>query len=365
MLRRKLEKRKIEIFNFDLALFRTILILLVLGIAFVADISAPQALNYFDDKFFFIKQQLVWATIGFISMIFFSLINYKIWQKIALPIFIFSLLTLVAVLIPGISLQALGARRWISIGSVNFQPSEIVKLSLVLYLARLSAMSIRPIYYFVPLIIVSVLVMLQPDLGTTLSILLIGATQIFVSGVPMSYFISAAVVGFISVIGLILSSPYRKDRLMTFLEMGSDPLGSSYHIRQAILAIGSGGLFGLGLGQSKQKYLFLPEAATDSIFSAVAEEVGFFGSVAIILIFVYFVWRGLKIASLVEDQFGKVLAAGITAWIGGQALLNLSAMSAITPLTGIPLPFFSYGGTALVMIMSACGILLNISKSLK
>jgi len=161
---------------------------------------------------------------------------------------------------------------------------------------------------------------------------------------------------------LILVSPYRRDRLMTFFEVTKDPLGKGYHIRQILLALGSGGLFGLGIGQSRQKYLFLPEASTDSIFAAISEEIGFIGSFVLILIFAIFTYKAFRIASRAPDVFSKILAVGIAAWIGGQILLNIAAMTALTPLTGIPLPFFSYGGTSLSMILVSCGILLNISR---
>lgn len=347
----------------DKHLFYLIISLVVIGLIFIADISAPQALNYFGDKFHFLKQQIVWAIVGVVAMIVVSNIHYSFWKKLALPIFFTAIVFLIAVLIPGISLKALGARRWISIGNINFQPSEVVKLALALYIAKLADSKMqKPLAYFLPLVIVCGLIMLQPDLGTTLVVGFIGIIQIFVSGVPIVYFLGALITGILGVVVLILVSPYRRDRLMTFLQVGADPLGKEYHIRQILLAIGSGGLFGLGIGQSKQKYLFLPEASTDSIFAAISEEIGFVGSLAIIFLFIYFVYRAYKISVNAPDTFSKVLAIGITAWIGGQAILNISAMTALTPLTGIPLPFFSYGGTNLMMILASCGIILNISR---
>lgn len=340
-----------------------VLLLVTLGLIFVADISTPQALNFFNDKFYYFRQQFVWALVGISAMIVTSNIHYSFWRKVAVPFFFISILLLLAVLIPGISLMALGARRWISIGSINFQPSEVVKLTLALYLARVADSKNKSIMaYFIPLALVCGLIMLQPDLGTTLIVGFIGVIQIFVAGVPILHFLGALFSGIVGVAILIMISPYRRDRLMTFLQVTSDPLGKEYHIKQILLALGSGGLFGLGIGQSKQKYLFLPEASTDSIFAAIAEEIGFIGSIALIGLFVYFVFRAFRIASNAPDQFSKILAIGITAWIGGQIVLNLSSMTALTPLTGIPLPFFSYGGTSLSMILASCGILLNISR---
>lgn len=359
---RRAKKNPKEKKPFDKSLFYLILGLVAVGLVFVADISAPQALTYFDDKFHFLKEQSIAALLGLVVMLIVSKINYSFWRKIAVPFFGFSVLLLVAVLIPGISYSALGARRWISVAGFNFQPSEVVKLSLALYLAKVAESDKKPLSYFVPLGIVAGLIMLQPDLGTTLIVATIGISQIFVAGVPILYFLGSLILGVLAVIGLILTSPYRRDRLMTFFEVTSDPLGKAYHIRQILLAIGSGGFFGVGLGESRQKYLFLPEASTDSIFAAISEELGFIGGIVIIGVFVYFIFKAFKIASNSPDKFSRVLSIGITSWIGGQALLNFSSMVALTPLTGIPLPFFSYGGTSLVMVLVGCGILLNISK---
>lgn len=348
--------------SFDRSFLYLILTLVILGLVFVADISTPQALNYFNDKFYFFRQQIVWALIGLSAMFVVSQIHYSFWKKISVPFFIISLLLLVAVLIPGISLKALGARRWISIGPINFQPSEVIKLALALYIAKVAESSKKPIAYFIPLAVVCGLIMLQPDLGTTLIVGLIGIVQIFVSEIPILYFLGSFLAGIFGVVLLILVSPYRRDRLFTFLQVSSDPLGKEYHIRQILLSLGSGGLFGLGIGQSRQKFLFLPEASTDSIFAAIAEEIGFVGSIVLISFFALFIYKAFLIASKAPDQFSKILAVGITAWIGGQIILNLASMTALTPLTGIPLPFFSYGGTSLSMILASCGILLNISK---
>lgn len=339
--------------------------MVVLGLIFVADISAPQSLNYFGDKYYFFKSQLSAAVIGVLAMLIVSFINYNFFKRLAVPLFGLAVILLIAVLIPNISYSALGARRWITIGGFNFQPSEIVKFALALYLAKVAESNKKPLAFFIPLAIVAGLIMLQPDLGTTLVVATIGIAQIFVSGVPIFYFLGSLVLGVVGVLGLILTSPYRRDRLLTFFEVTSDPLGKAYHIRQILLALGSGGLFGLGIGQSRQKYLFLPEASTDSIFAAISEEIGFVGSFVLISLFVYFLFKAFSIASRAPDKYSQILAVGIASWIGGQILLNFSSMVALTPLTGIPLPFFSYGGTSLVMILVGCGILLNISKHRK
>jgi cell division protein FtsW len=204
--------------------------------------------------------------------------------------------------------------------------------------------------------------MLQPDLGTTMIIAVISMSQIFISGVNLFYFVGAVIAGVGASLLLILTSEYRKARLLTFLQQNGDPLGRDYHIRQILYALGAGGFFGVGLGQSKQKFLFLPETATDSIFAIIAEEIGFVGASLIIFTFIFFTLRILKIAQKAPDRFSQVFAVGIAAWIGGQVFLNLGSMVAVVPLTGIPLPFISYGGNALVSILSGIGILLNISK---
>lgn len=348
---------------------RTFLILTitltVLGLIAVADASAPQALSVFNDKFYFVKQQLVWGAIGLSLLFIVSQIHYSFWEKVALPLFLISILGLIAVLIPPIGTHTLGARRWIILGSVSVQPSEFVKLTLAIYLAKAYAKGKGPVTFFLPLVIVLGLIMLQPDLGTTLVVGGAAMAQIFTSGINFFYFLGALAFGTIASLILIITSDYRRERLLTFLSQTRDPLGKSYHIRQVLLALGSGGLFGVGLGASRQKYLFLPEAATDSVFAVVAEEVGFVGALIVALIFVALVIRGLSIAAKAPDKFSQLLATGIVSWIGIQIFLNIGSMVALVPLTGVPLPFFSYGGSALTMVLVACGILLNISKHAK
>jgi len=346
----------------DKSFLYLVLVLVFVGLVFVADISAPQSLANFDDKYYYLKNQSISAIIGIIVMILLSNISYTFWKKIAIFFFAFSIFLLIAVLIPGLSYSALGARRWILIGGINFQPSEILKLSLSIYLAKVADSKKKAISFFIPILLSAGLVMFEPDLGTTLIVLTIGFSQIIVAGIPLLKIILGSVAGIISVLLLIITSPYRRDRLMTFLKVTSDPLDKEYHIRQILLAIGSGGLWGVGLGQSRQKYLFLPEAANDSIFAAISEEIGFIGSFVLIIAFIFFFYKSARIALRSKDVFGRVLGFGIVSWISGQALLNFSSMVALGPLTGIPLPFFSYGGTNLIMVLAGCGILMNISK---
>lgn len=346
----------------DKKLLVLIIAFTVLGLIAVADASAPQALNSFNDKYYFIKEQLKWALGGFVLLALFTNIKYTFWEKLATPIFIGGIILLLVVLIPGLSLKALGARRWLSIGFIRFQPSEVIKLALSIYLAKVASKDKRTLAYFIPIAVVAGLIMFEPDLGTTMVVMAIGLSQIFVAGVPLLHFIGAIFTGGVSALALIFTSSYRRDRFMTFINQSQDPLGRDYHLRQILLALGSGGLFGVGLGQGRQKFLFLPEAATDSIFAIIAEEFGLLGSLLILGLFAYFFYLGIKIAKSAPDKFSQVLALGLTVWIAGQAFLNIGAMCSLIPLTGIPLPFFSYGGSSLIMVMAASGILLNISK---
>lgn len=359
MRKLKLSKQSNE---FDRQLLILIVAFVVLGLISVADASAPQALNTFGDKFYLFKQQFIWSLVGFCGMFIASKVNYKYWEKIATPIFFIAIFLLIVVLIPNLGSKVLGARRWIDFGFFSVQPSEVVKLGLSIFLAKVASRNKGPMSYFAPLVLVTGLIMLQPDLGTTMIVSLIGLCQIFISGINLFYFAGALGIGGLATMILILISPYRKERLLSFLEAERDPLGASYHIRQVLLGLGSGGIFGVGLGASRQKYLFLPESSTDSVFAVIAEELGLLGALGIIFLFAFFIYKGMMIAKNSPDTFSRVLAVGITSWIGGQAFLNIASMVALVPLTGIPLPFISYGGSSLVTVMAGCGILLNISK---
>jgi len=347
---------------FDKTLFIYIVVLSILGIIAVADASAPQALEVFGDSFYFVKQQIVWTLIGFAGMFVVSFIDYKIWKKLAPVIFIVSLALLLVVFIPGVGSKVLGARRWVNLGFFGFQPSEVAKISLAIFIAWLASYDYPFKYYIATVGLVAFLIMLQPDLGTTIVIIGIAVVQMFISGLPIIYMIGFGLLGAGGGSLLVLLSDYRRQRLMTFLESSTDPLGTSYHIRQILIALGSGGLLGVGLGQSRQKHLFLPETATDSVFAVIAEEIGFVGAAFLIILLFLFVFRTIKISSKSPDKFGLVLGGGLAAWLGGQIFLNVASMVALVPLTGIPLPFFSYGGSSQLMILISVGILLNISR---
>jgi cell division protein FtsW len=360
-----MKKKEININGIDKRLAVLLIILTLMGLLTIADASAPLAIREFSDKFYYVKQQLFWAVVGITSMLVMSKINYKYWGGIAKYLFFISLFLLFIVIIPGIGMKVYGAKRWLLIGPWSIQPSEFIKLTLIIYFAKLADREKTLTSFLVPLITIIVLMMLEPDLGTTIIISVIAISQIFVSGVNLINFLWIGLSGGFFGTLLVLFSSYRRDRLITFLQQTTDPLGKSYHVRQILFALGSGGLFGVGLGESRQKYLYLPETATDSIFAVLAEEIGFIGSLIVILLFVYLFYKILKITLRAPDIFSKVFCSGMLAWVGSQVILNIGSMVVLVPLTGIPLPFFSKGGTALAALLTGLGIVLNISKYAK
>lgn len=353
---------KITPSRLDWFLLCLVLGLTIFGVVMVGNASVVEAYRDFGDQFYYLRLQVQWVALGILALMVTSFFNYHKLKFLATPLMVFTLLSLVLVLVPGIGTQALGARRWLGIGSLNFQPAELVKLAFVLYLAALLSGKKRTLPFLLLLGIILVLIMLEPDLGTAVIVTATGMIVYFASGAPLLLIAGIGLLGLLTGIGLIFFSPYRRERLLTFLDPTRDPLGASYHIRQILIALGSGGLFGLGLGRSRQKYEYLPAVTTDSIFAVIAEEIGFIGGLVMILAFSLLIWRGFKIAKEAPDEFGKLLAVGVISWIGLQALINLGAMVALVPLTGLPLPLISYGGSSLVLTLTGMGILLNISK---
>lgn len=346
----------------DRVLFILPLILTALGLLAVADASAVQAQNLFGDKFFFVRQQLLWAGAGILGFLVATKIPSSFWEKVAIPLFIFTSLLLIAVLIPAFGLSALGARRWIDIAGFNFQPGEVMKLAMILFISKYLTryQNILPLLFVIAM--VCGILIVQPDLGTSV---IVGATSfalLFIAGAPVSFFFIIAPVVAGILFAVISFSDYRRERFMSFLNSILDPLSGSYHVKQTILAIASGGLFGVGLGQSRQKFLFLPEAATDSIFAVIAEEVGLVGSVVLIMLFVVLVARIFQVSRLIEDDFSKLVILGVGIWVGIQTFINLGAMTAVIPLTGVPLPLFSYGGSSLIVTLTSLGIAASISR---
>ncbi len=337
--------------------------LTIFGLVMVGNASVVDAARDFGDKWYYFKLQAGWAALGLIGFWLTSKFPHHHlakWAKVGLVI-VGTLL--VAVLIPGVSSRIFGARRWINLGIFSFQPAELAKLVLIIYWARLLQLKNNLFPFLISVGAIAGLIMLEPDLGTTIVLVTTAILMYFGSGAKLKQ-ISLILPVILAVgAGLILISPYRRNRLMTYLDFTKDPQGASYHIRQVLLSLGSGGVWGVGLGQSRQKYEFLPEATTDSIFAVVGEELGLIGTTAIILAFLALFWAGLKIAKSADNDFSRNLALGLIGWITIQALVNTAAMVALVPLTGIPLPFISYGGSSLVIALVSCGILLNISRS--
>lgn len=339
-------------------------ILATVGILMVYDSSVAIALRDFGDPYYFVREQVKWLVLGFIGFAIFSRFPYSVFRQFAVPIIVGTLILLLAVFIPGFGVHALGARRWLNFGLFVVQPAEVAKLAMVIYLsAWFSTKEKGRLAAFLLLTgMVVGLVLLEPDMGTATTILLTALALYFLSGAPIGHFLAIIPVLLVGFGGLAIAQPYRLRRVMTFLNPDLDPLGSSYQIRQILLALGSGGLFGVGLGKSRQKYEYLPEANTDSIFAILGEETGFIGATIVVLLFLFLVWRCFKIARRIQDPFGKLLALGVGSWIGIQAFVNIGSMVAIMPLTGVPLPLISYGGSNLVITLGALGMVYNISK---
>lgn len=348
--------------------------MVVLGLAILSTASAPVGYQKFQDSFYFVKMQFIKGLLpGFLLLLIFSKINYERLQKLAWPFYIFVIFLLCLVFIPGIGLEINNARSWVDLGVINFQPSEFVKVAFIILLAfLLSNKNINLADWkhgLLPILaIISpafFLVLMQPDIGTLSILALILFFMLYLAKVPKIFLFILALLGIIAFSVMILIAPYRLERLNTFLHPELDPQGIGYHVNQSFLAIGSGGFWGLGLGHSRQKYQYLPEVSSDSIFAVVGEEAGFLGASALIFLFFVISHRGLKIAKSAPDQFGRLLVGGVIIWIMGQAFLNIGAMVGLLPLTGVPLPFISHGGSALLAVLSGVGIVLSVSKQTK
>lgn len=348
-----------------------IFLLTFFGIVMIASSSMVISQEKFGNNFHFVTRQTVSLIIGFCLMLGTYFIDYRFWRKNAFWLFVITLVFLIGVFIPGIGHEFGGARRWLGIGSAIFQPTEIIKLSFIIYLAAWldkKSENIKTFFGgFIPFAImlglITFLIMEQPDLGTLSVILLTSSAMFFLSGASLYHIGLGAGTLLALLVVLIKAAPYRMQRLMVFLNPGADSQGAAYHINQALLAIGTGGLFGLGFGQSRQKYLYLPMPHTDSIFAIIAEELGFVRCILFLGLYVLIIYKGFQIAKNAPDNFGKLLASGITFWITIQAFINIGSMLSILPMTGVPLPFVSYGGSSLMVLLAAIGIMLNISKS--
>jgi cell division protein FtsW len=358
--------------NYKLAV--SVGIILVFGLVMLTSASQVLGLDTYNDPYFHIKHQLIFGFLpGVIILLITAHIPYTFFRKIAFPLFLLSILLLILVFIPSLSFSHGGARRWIYLGSLSIQPAEIVKLSLIIFLAHWFAKKkahLQNLYYtLLPFLaylgIIIVLVTLQPDIGTLAVIVMIAGSMYFVAGIKPSHLAGTIALGAIGFFILIKIAPYRLNRITVFLNPDQDTLGIGYQIHQSLLAIGSGGALGLGLGQSKQKYQYLPEVAGDSIFAVIAEELGFLLTSLFIGLYLYFIMQGFIVASKSKDDFAKYMATGITVWFAFQSLVNMGAMVNLLPLTGLPLPLVSYGSSALLVSMASLGILLNISRYTK
>jgi len=347
------------------------LCLLGFGLLGLYSASTVQSFQIFGNTTHYILHQIIYGGIlGLLALYACSKIDYHFWQK-NLPWLIFlSLFLLALVKVPGLSVSAGGASRWIQYGPISFQPAELAKLVIIFYLASWAERkqnSLNNFYFGVlpSLIIVglfALLVIWQPDMGTMLVLVAVALAMLFAGGINYKHLSLTILAGLITLYGIVKIAPYRAQRLTTFFDRSIDPKGISYQINQALLAIGSGGFFGYGYGLSRQKHNYLPQVMGDSVFAITAEELGFLGAAVMVLLFCLFALKGYRVAKRAPDLFGKMAAFGITSWIIIQAIINIAAMVHLLPLTGIPLPFFSYGSTALIMILGAVGILLNISK---
>ncbi|WP_404324426.1 stage V sporulation protein E [Cytobacillus firmus] len=354
----------------DFILLIVTLTLLAVGLTMVYSASAIWADYKFDDSFFFAKRQMLFAGVGIIAMFFIMNVDYWTWRTWAKVLIIICFVLLLLVLVPGVGNVRNGSRSWIGVGAFSIQPSEFMKLAMIVFMAKFLSEKQKLITSFRKGLVPSLglvflafgLIMLQPDLGTGTVMVGTCVVMIFIAGARISHFVWFAAAGLAGFVALVLSAPYRIKRITSFLDPWEDPLGSGFQIIQSLYAIGPGGLFGLGLGQSRQKFFYLPEPQTDFIFAILAEELGFIGGSFVILLFALLLWRGIRIALGAPDLYGSFLAVGIIAMVAIQVMINIGVVTGLMPVTGITLPFLSYGGSSLTLMLMAIGVLLNISR---
>lgn len=354
----------------DFLLIVVTLTLLSIGLIMVYSASAVWASYNYDDSLYFAKRQFLFAAIGVLAMFFIMNIHYMTWRSWSKVLLITCFVLLVIVLIPGIGKVRGGASSWLGVGAFSVQPSEFTKIAMIIFLAKFLSERQKYITSFKKGLVPSLtfvflafgLIMLQPDLGTGTVLVGTCMIMIFTSGARVKHFVIFGLVGLIGFAGLIISAPYRIKRITSFLDPWKDPLNSGFQIIQSLYAIGPGGLLGFGLGQSRQKFQYLPEPQTDFIFAIVSEELGFIGASFVILLFCLLLWRGIRIAMSAPDLYSSLLAIGIVGMIAIQVMINIAVVTGVIPVTGITLPFLSYGGSSLTLTLISVGILLNISK---
>ncbi|HEY4484255.1 MAG TPA: putative lipid II flippase FtsW [Candidatus Paceibacterota bacterium] len=348
------------------------LLLVVFGLVMLSSAGIVDGQKKFGSEYYYFNHQILNGILpGLLLFFIFSKVKYKFWKKISLPLLIFSLALLLAVFVPRFGFSAKGATRWLNFGLVSFQPSEILKLSLIIYFAawfsgrseKIQSWSYSIVPFFVILGFVGLLLALQPDVGTLGIVALIALALYFFAGAKTSHFGGLILVLAIAFFVLVQLAPYRFDRFLTFFNPASDPQGISYHINQSLIAVGRGGLWGVGFGQSQQKLGFLPEPVGDSIFAVVAEELGLVGAASLITLFFLLSLQLVKITQNSTDRFGGLFALGVAVWVASQSLINIGAITGLLPLTGIPLPFVSYGGTSIATLLAGLGIAVNVAKT--
>ena len=364
--------------QFDFILCITVLLLLSLGIIMVLSASAPSALSTTGNSYTYVKKQLLFAIAGLFVMFFLSKVDYRFYKKYYWYIYFASWIILLLVVVPGLGYAVKGATRWIKIGGFQFQPSELTKIGMIIFFAgylsdhknelqEFKRGFLKLLAFLIPPI--GILYVIQNHFSVSLVIGVVVLVIMFMAGCRLKYFLIVGIVGISAILGLLGvmqmkgSESFRLDRISTYFDPWADAQGTGYQTVQSLYAIGSGGMFGLGLGNSKQKYLYIPEPHNDFIFSILAEELGFFGCILVIALFAIFIWRGILVSMRAKDMFGSLVAIGITTLIAIQAVINIAVVTGTVPTTGMSLPFFSYGGTALLLLLANVGILLNISRS--
>lgn len=357
----------------DLLFLVPVLTLLAIGIAMVFSASFVVAHTVYGNETYFFARHIGWVGVGIVAMLVVAHINYSVWRTIAWPFYALSVLFLVLVLIPGVGQSNYGATRWLGIGPVvSFQPSELAKLAVVVYLAAwitrvggdIGKLGFGTIPFAIILALSAGLVFIEPDLGTTVVLILTAGAMFFIAGANLLHALMGAILGSALLLKTVSSTGYQSDRIAAFLNPWADPSGIGWHTTQTLVALGSGGLGGLGLGAGRQKFFYIPNAHTDSIFAIVGEEIGFIGTTFVLLLFLVVAWRGLSIAASTSDPLGRALAAGASLLISVQGLLNMAVVSHVLPTTGVPLPLLSYGGSSMVISLVATGIVLSVARSL-
>lgn len=356
--------------NIDVVLFVTIIIIALFGVIMIYSASSIWAAYKFNDPYKFVKNQGIFFIVGIILMIFISKIDYRLYLKYSNKLLLGCIILLILVLIPGIGTVRNGSRSWFGIGSFGIQPSEFTKLALIIFTSKYLTNNSKIINDvkkgLFPILGITLLVfgiiMLQPDFGTGFIIVSTIIGLLFVGGVDFRFFFKIAAVGVIGIVGLIIAAPYRVNRILSFLNPWSDPLGTGFQIIQSLYAIGPGGLFGFGFGNSRQKHFYLPEPQTDFIFSIISEEFGILGIIIVSALFLIIFIKGFQIARKTNDLFGKFLVFGIVFGLAFQTLLNLMVVVGLIPVTGVTLPFLSYGGSSLLITLIGMGIVLNVSR---